>query len=29
MIILSFEDQSICQNIYSLLLFYIDAFPIT
>jgi len=29
MIIMAFEDKEVCQNIYSLLLFYIDSFPMT
>ena len=29
MVIMSFEDKSICESIYSLLLFYIDSYPIT
>lgn len=29
MIIMIFEDKEVCQNIYSLLLFYIDSFPMT
>ena len=29
MIIMAFEDKAICQKIYSLLLFYIDNYPMT
>jgi hypothetical protein len=29
MLIMAFEDDTICKNIYSLLLFYIDSYTIT
>ena len=29
MIIMAFENKEICQSIYSLLLFYVDNYPMT
>ena len=29
MIIMAFEDEKLCEQIYSLLLFYLDNFPLT